>query len=56
METNTLQILKYIVLIFFHILVPREYWGLTESRIPLNPVLGGMRIVALYISYHEQTQ
>ena len=23
-----------------------EYWVLTESRIPLKPVLGGMRIVA----------
>ena len=36
-----------LVLIFFHILVIQEYFILTESRIPLNSVLGGMRIVAL---------
>ena len=29
---------------------------LTESRISLEPVLGGVRIVALSISSHEQTQ
>ena len=29
---------------------------LTESRIPLKPVLGGVRIVVLFISSHEQTQ
>ena len=29
-----------VVLIFFHILVLREYLFLTESRIPLKPVLG----------------
>ena len=46
----------YIVLIFFHILVLQEYWVLTESRIPLKPVLGGVRIVAFPISFHEQTQ
>ena len=28
------------MLIFFHILVLLEYWVLTESRIPLKPVLG----------------
>ena len=39
-----------IVLIFFHIQVLHEYWVLTESRIPLKPVLGGVRIVALSIS------
>ena len=44
-----------IVLIFFHILVLLEYWVLTESRIPLKPVLGDVRIVALFISLHEQT-
>ena len=27
-----------------------------ESSIPLKPVLGGVRIVALSISSHEQTQ
>ena len=44
-----------IVLIFFHILVLREHWNLLESRIPLKSVLGGMGIVALSISSHEQT-
>ena len=44
----------YKALIFFHILVLREYWVLTESRIPLKPVLGCVRIVALSISSHEQ--
>ena len=33
-----------------------EYWVLTESRIPLKPVLVVMRIVALSISSHKQTQ
>ena len=34
-----------------------SYSGLlTESRIPLKPVRGGMRIVALSISFHEQTK
>ena len=40
----------------FHILVLREYWVLMESRISLKPVLGGVRIVALSISSHEQTE
>ena len=40
----------------FHILVLQEYWVLTESRIPLKPVLGSVRIVALSIRSHEQTQ
>ena len=35
------------MLIFFHILVLPEYWVLTESRIPLKTVLGGVKIVAL---------
>ena len=39
-------------LIYFHILV----WVLTESRIPLKPVLGDVRIVAFSIGSHEQTQ
>ena len=45
-----------IVLIFFHILVIKNKLVLAESRIPLKPVLGGVRIVALSISSHEQTQ
>ena len=40
----------------FHILVLPEYWVLTENRIPLKPVLGGVSIVALSISSHEQIQ
>ena len=43
-------------LMFFHILVLKEYWVLTERRIPRKPVLGGVKIVALSISTHEQTQ
>ena len=42
--------------VFFHTLVLQEYLVLTESRIPLKPVLWGVRIVALYICSHEQTQ
>ena len=34
----------------------RKNWVLTESRIPLKQVLGGVRIVAHSISSHEQTQ
>ena len=30
--------------------------ALTESRIPLKPLLGGVRSVALSISSHKQTQ
>ena len=45
-----------IVLLFFHILVLQEYLVLKESRIPVKPVLGGVKIVALSISSHEQTQ
>ena len=33
----------------FHILVLQKNWVLTESRIPLKPVLGGVRIVALLL-------
>ena len=46
------------MLIFFHILVLQEYWVPTENRIPLKSVLhvGGVRVVALSISCHEQTQ
>ena len=45
-----------IVLIFFHIMSLQEYLVLMESRIPLKPVLGSVRIVALSIGSHEQTQ
>ena len=48
--------LRLTVLFFFQILVLWEYWGLKESRIPLKPVLGGVRIAALSISSHEQVQ
>ena len=34
-----------IVLIFLHGVVLRGYWVLTESRIPLKPVIAGMRNV-----------
>ena len=44
------------VLICFHFLVLQEYWVLTESRIPLKPVLGGVIIVVLSFSSHEQTK
>ena len=40
----------------FHILVLLKYWVLMESRIPLKPMLGGVRNVALFISSHEQIQ
>ena len=46
---------RYSVDIFFHILVLKEYWVLTESRILLKPVLGGVRIVALSISSHADS-
>ena len=42
-----------IVLIFFHILVIKEYWALMESRILLKLVLGDVRIVELSVSSHE---
>ena len=40
----------------FHILVLQEYWFLMESRMPIKPVPRGMKILALSISFHEQTQ
>ena len=40
----------------FHILVLQEYWALSKREIPLKRVLGGVRIVVLSISSHEQTQ
>ena len=45
-----------IALIVFHILVLQEYQVLVKSRIPLKPVLRGIRIAALSISSHDQTQ
>ena len=42
--------------IFFHILVLHEYWVMEESRLLLKRVLGGVRIVAFFISSLEQTQ
>ena len=45
-----LPVHRYSVDIFFHILFLQEYWFLTESRILIKSVLGGMRIVALSIS------
>ena len=53
---KTSPVHRYSVDIFFHILARREYRVLTESRIPLKPVLGGVRIVAPSISSQEQTQ
>ena len=35
---------------------PSGILGSDESRIPLKPVLGGVRIVALSICSHEQIQ
>ena len=45
-----------IVFIFSHILAIREYWVLTDSTIPLKPVLGDVRIAVLSNISHEQTQ
>ena len=53
---KTFPVHRYSVDIFFIILVLQEYLVLTESRILLKPRLGGMQIVALSISAHEQTQ
>ena len=44
------------VLISFSYSGPSGILVLVESRIPLKRVLGGVRIVALPISSHEQTQ
>ena len=35
---------------------PSGILGSDGKQIPLKPVLGGVRIVALSISYYEQTQ
>ena len=40
----------------FHVLDLQDYLVLRESRMLLKPVLRGLRIVALSISSHEQTQ
>ena len=50
----TLLSLQIIVFTFFSACELQEYGVLTESRIPLKLVLGGVRIVALSISSHEQ--
>ena len=39
------------VLIFLHILVLQEHLALTESRIPLKPVLRDVRIVAFLLVF-----
>ena len=54
LEIQILNLLKLVDI--FHILVLQEYWVLGEGGVPLKPVLGGMIIVALSISSHEQTQ
>ena len=43
-------------LYMFHILVLHDYWVLMESRVPLMPVLEGVRLFARCISSHEETQ
>ena len=37
------------MLIFFHSLVLQEYLALTESSIPVEPVLGGMRELLYFL-------
>ena len=44
------------LIFFFHILVIRECWVLTQSRIPLKLVPGDVKIVAHSISSYEQTK
>ena len=45
-----------ILLIFLQYLVLWDYWAITESRIALKPVLGGIRIVPLQlILINEET-
>ena len=55
-EVKLLPVHQFKLICCFHILVLRENVVLTESRKLLKLVLGGMRIVALSISSHEQTQ
>ena len=40
----------------YHIVGNLITWIITESRIPLKLVLGGVRIVAHSINSHDQTQ
>ena len=51
-----LPVHRYSVDIFFQILLLPEYRVLTESRIPLKLVLGGVGIFAISISSLEQTK
>ena len=63
MELVKLLTLHRYSVVIFHIPVLREYWVLTESRIALQPVMGGgrggggggVRIIALFISSHKQS-
>ena len=48
-------VIAFLVYLFSN-LVLHEYWVLTESRLLLELVPGGVRIVALSISSNEQTQ
>ena len=54
MELVNFSLCIDIVLVFFRILVLKEYLVLAKSTIQLKPVLGGVRIDALSISSHEQ--
>ena len=56
LKTNFRSFCEWPFLTGFHILVLQEYWVMTESRILLKPVLGSVRIVALSVRSHEQTQ
>ena len=55
---NTVAEQTYLILSvdFFHILDIREYWFQTESKIPLKPMLGCVRIVVLSNISHDQTK
>ena len=55
-HTHSLFLKVFIVLIFFQILVLQEYWALMEYRILLKLVPEGVRIIALSISSHKQSQ
>ena len=50
--------LRFVIVVFpdhTHLLF-KQYWVLTENRIPLKPLLGIVRIVAPSIKSHEQAQ
>ena len=51
-----LPVHRYSVDIFSYSGLSGLFMVLTESRIPLKPVLGGVRINAFSINSHEQTQ